>query len=67
MTFSRLHDTPEDPRMRDRVSLRKAVQHARHKHEQMAHDRRFGEGYLGDEELTGLLLVPYPTVVGQRN
>jgi len=53
--------------MRDRVSIRKAVQEARHKHEQIANDRRFGDGYLGDEELTELLLVPYPTVLGQRN
>ena len=53
--------------MRDRVSLRQAVLTARRKHEQIANDRRFGDGYLGDEELTDLLLVPYPTVVGQRN
>jgi hypothetical protein len=53
--------------MRDRVSIRKAVLEARQKHEQIANDRRFGDGYLGDEELTELLLVPYPTVLGQRN
>ena len=53
--------------MRDRASIRKAVLEARRRHEQMANDRHFGDGYLGDEELTDLLLVPYPTAVGQRN
>ena len=67
MHFPFSHDTPRTTVMRDRVSIRKAVQDARNKHEQMANDRRFGDGYLGDEELTDLLLVPYPTVVGQRN
>jgi hypothetical protein len=59
--------TKDTTDMRDRVSIRKAVLEARHKHDQIANDRRFGDGYLGDEELTDLLLVPYPTVVGQRN
>jgi hypothetical protein len=53
--------------MRDTVSVRQAVEHARRKHEDMATDRLLGDGRVGDAELTSLLLVPYPTLAGQRN
>jgi hypothetical protein len=48
-------------------TIRKAVEKARHRHEQIAHDRLFAEGRLGDDELTTLLEVPYPTLAGQHN
>ncbi len=62
-------DTPDPrkPPMRDTVSVRQAVEHARRKHEDMAADRLLGDGRVGDAELTSLLLVPYPTLAGQRN
>jgi hypothetical protein len=53
--------------MRDSTSMRTAVDHARRLHEEMAFDRLLGDGRRGDEELTGMLVVAYPTVVGQRN
>jgi len=53
--------------MRDRTAMRKAAEDARRRHDDMAQDRAFGDGRLGDEELTSLLLVPYPTLLGQRN
>jgi hypothetical protein len=53
--------------MRDATSLRKVVETARKKHDDISDDRRRGEGRLGDDELLALLLVPYPTLVGQRN
>jgi hypothetical protein len=53
--------------MRDAPSLRTVVETARTKHDAMSDDRRRGDGRLGDDELLALLLVPYPTLVGQRN
>ena len=54
--------------MRDRKNpMRKAVERIRQTHEQIAHDRLLAEGKLGDEELTSLLMVPYPTLLGQLN
>ena len=53
--------------MRDTGTLRQAVDHARRKHEDIAHDRLLGDGQLGDAELMSLLVVAYPTVAGQRN
>ncbi|HWT24675.1 MAG TPA: hypothetical protein VN213_14305 [Solirubrobacteraceae bacterium] len=53
--------------MRKNASIRTAVEKARRRHEQIAYDRAFGEGRIGDEELTALLEVPYPSVAGQRN
>jgi hypothetical protein len=53
--------------MRDTGSMRKIVDDARRRHEQIADDRLLGAGKLGDEELLDLLLVPYPTLLGQRN
>jgi hypothetical protein len=52
--------------MPDKTSMRKAVDSARRLQEEMAFDRLLG-GRRGDEELTGLLVVPYPTLLGQRN
>jgi Ca2+-binding RTX toxin-like protein len=57
----------KDPAMPDTKTLRKAVDHARRKHAVLAQDRVFGDGQLGDAELVNLLVVAYPTVVGQRN
>jgi hypothetical protein len=53
--------------MPDKTSMRKAVDSARRRQEEMAFDRILGEGRRGDEELTGLLVVSYPTLLGQRN
>jgi hypothetical protein len=53
--------------MHDSVSMRKAVDKARRQHEAIATDRLLGEGRLGDDELTDLLVVPYPTLLGQQN
>ncbi len=53
--------------MHDTKTLRKAVDHARRKHATLAQDRVFGDGHLGDAELVSLLVVPYPTVAGQKN
>ncbi len=53
--------------MPDRVSMRKAVEHARRKHQDILEDRLLGDGQLGDDELTDLLVVPYPTRLGQLN
>ena len=53
--------------MRDSVSVRRAVEKALRKHDDIAHDRRAGDGRLGDAELVNLLIVPYPTLLGQRN
>ena len=53
--------------MRDSLSIRKAVEKARRRQEQMAADRILGEGRLGDVELTGLLETAYPTLHGQHN
>ena len=54
--------------MRDRKNpMRKAVELVQQTQEQIAQDRLLAEGKLGDEELTGLLLVPYPTLLGQLN
>ena len=53
--------------MRDSSTIRKAVEKARRRHEQIAQDRLFAEGRLGDAELTGLLEAAYPTLAGQHN
>ncbi len=54
--------------MRDEsVSMHKLVEKTRRRHEDIAEDRRLGAGRLGDDELLGLLLVPYPTALGQRD
>jgi hypothetical protein len=53
--------------MRDGVPMRDAVARARRRQEDIADDRYRREGRLGDEELTALLLVPYPSVTGQLN
>jgi hypothetical protein len=53
--------------MRKPTAIRQAVEHARRRHEQMAQDRAFGDGRVGDEELTALLEVPYPSLTGQHN
>ena len=53
--------------MRDSLSIRKAVDKARRRHEEMAADRVLGDGRLGDIELTGLLETAYPTLHGQHN
>jgi hypothetical protein len=53
--------------MRETASLRKAVEQARRWHRDLAEDRHHGDGQLGDAELLNLLMVPYPTIHGQRN
>jgi hypothetical protein len=53
--------------MRESTSIRKTVEQLRRRHEQIADDRDFGKGSLGDEELTALLVVSYPTLSGQLN
>jgi hypothetical protein len=53
--------------MRDIRSIRKAVEKARRRQEDMAADRALGDGRLGDVELTGLLEAAYPTLHGQHN
>jgi hypothetical protein len=53
--------------MRNSSTIRKAVEKARRRHEQIAQDRLFAEGRIGDHELTSLLEVPYPTLAGQHN
>ncbi len=53
--------------MRDADFIRKAVSSARRQQAHLAQDRLFGHGQLGDAELTSLLMVPYPTVAGQKN
>ena len=54
--------------MRDNgVSIHEQLERARRRHDDIAEDRRLGEGRLGDDELLNLLIVPYPTVLGQRN
>ena len=62
-----LPETRRIAAMPDKTSMRKAVDSARRLQEEMAFDRILGEGRRGDEELTGLLVVPYPTLLGQRN
>jgi hypothetical protein len=54
--------------MRDKtVPMHKLVEETRRRHERIDEDRRLGEGRLGDDELLSLLVVPYPTPLGQRN
>jgi hypothetical protein len=53
--------------MPDSLSLRKAVEAARRRHELMAEDRTYRDGRLGDAELTGLLEAAYPTPHVQHN